>query len=560
MVAVALFALAFAVGFFIALVSIGKSDVLFKFALPWETTKALLYLATWAPAVLLVASAIAMESSEARDGFSGAAYRIMMPALTLAAIVSIFYLLVVPGLEERKNRYENQSRRFSDSLRLAAEALKEMRLDDAEKYMLDCAAIDVRDESYVALNDRIKSAGVKASALHNAIPQTQAPLPVDEVAWKTGNRFYLEALEARSEGRAFDAHYLAKRSAAVYSKRPEVKRLVEETWRDLQRLGPPSESIVAAAYYNRKLEGYARFQENDFLQAYRIYTELGAIDTDDEDVAAYLARSAEGLSSIAFFIEEDVKAFSSSDNRAFTLALSVPGGWAATVTAERAVSSQDAVFFRDLILDLSGDSPLHVRAPYARLHGTTLLLRAVDRLNPDIVWEPEYGSGQRARPTAGKAPQDPGYAITVPFNQEDVASTLRLSGAPEDIPIVSLATGIDDAERLGINSKPLRAELARRAGYPFAVLTLVLIGAGLGVRFKPTEPVSVAMKYITAPLLVALAILPLRIVASVAVIAGRAFAKLIPNGLFLPTWLGFLGLCVVASLFVAARIAGRSGE
>jgi hypothetical protein len=561
MVAMALFILAFAVGFFIALVSIGKSGVLYKLALSWETTKSLLYLAAWAPAILLVASALAMESSEARDGFSGAAYRIMIPALSLAAIVSIFYILIVPGLEERKGRYESQSQLFTDSLRLAAEALKDNRLDEAEKFLLDCAAIDIRDDSYVALNDRVKSAGIKASALENAAsPRLQATQPVDEVVWKAGNRFYLEALEARSEGRTFDAHYLAKRSAAVYSKRPEVKRLVEETWRDLQQLGPSAETKAAAAYYERKLEGYQRFQENDFLQAYRIFTELGAINADDEDIAAYLARSAEGLSSIAFFIQEDIQAFSSSDERTIAFRLSEPGVWAAAVTAERAADSRDAVYFRDLTLDLTGAAPLQVKAPFARLHGTTLTLRAVDSLNPDTVWEPEYVSGQRLQPRTGTGPLDPGYAIIVPFNQEDAASALRLSGAPADIPIALLATGIDDARRLGIETSPLLEELARRAGYPFAVLMLVLIGAGMGVRFKPTEPVSVTMKYLTAPLLVALALMPLRMVASVAAVAGKAFAYLIPSGLFLPAWLGFLGLCVVITLFIAARIAGRSGE
>jgi len=88
--AAALFALAFVIGFGMALASIGRSGVLYKFALQWELSKALLYVATWAPAILLAASAIAMESSEARDGFSGAASRIMAPALALAIIMSLF--------------------------------------------------------------------------------------------------------------------------------------------------------------------------------------------------------------------------------------------------------------------------------------------------------------------------------------------------------------------------------------------------------------------------------------------------------------------------------------
>ncbi len=550
-VAATLIVAAFAAGFFASLATIGRADVLYKFALSLELTKALLYVAQWAPAILLVASAISMESSGAGDGFSGAAYKVLAPAFALAAIVSIFYLLVVPGLEERKNRYESQSQVFLDSIREADTALREGRLDDAQRALIAGAAIDQLDERYSSLNDRVESASIRA---HSADGEaTEAPLPQrEDAAWQAGNRFYLEALAAREAGRAFDAHYLAKRSAAVYSKRPEVRRLVEETWRDLQLLGPSAEEKAAAAYYRRKLEGYARFQEGDYLEAYRIYTELAADDASDEDVRTYMERSAEGLSTIAFFIEEDERAFSRSDERPLSIVLTEPGGNTASVSAARAATSEEAVYFRDLSLVLGDEPAVRVEAPFARLHGRTLVLRAVDRERPDLVWEPRYASPV--------GPGDPGYAITVPFDQEDVATALRLSGAPEDIDIALLATGIDDAERMGIDGRPLLAELAGRAAYPFAVLMLVLIGAGLGIRFKPTEPVGAASKYLTAPLLVALAVPPLRVVAAAEALAARAFAAWVPGGFFLAAWLGFLGLCVVVSLLAAARIAGRGAR
>jgi len=550
--AATLFAAAAAVGFFASLATIGRADVLYKFALSWELTKALLYVARWAPAILLVASAISMESSGASDGFSGAAHKVLMPAFALAAIVSIFYLLVVPGLEERKNRYESQSQVFLDSIREADTALREGRLDDAQRALVAGAAIDQLDERYSSLHDRVESAAIRAQAADGDDAEAPRPQPED-AAWLAGNRFYLEALAAREAGRAFDAHYLAKRSAAIYSKRPEVRRLVEETWRDLQSLGPSAEEKAAAAYYRRKLEGYARYQEGDYLGAYRLYTELAADNAADEDVKTYLARSAEGLSTIAFFIEEDERAFSRSDERPLSIVLTGPGGDKASLSASRAAASEEAVYFRDLSLALGGDPAVRVEAPFARLHGRTLVLRAVDRLRPDLVWEPRYVS-------AVGSGNDPGYAITVPFDQEDAATALRLSGAPEDIDLALLATGIDDAERMGIDGQPLLAELAGRAAYPFAVLMLVLIGAGLGIRFKPTEPVGAASKYLTAPILVALAVPPLRVVAAAEALAARAFAAWVPGGFFLPAWLGFMGLCVVVSLLTAARIAGRGAR
>ena len=75
-VAIGLLSLAFAVGFFVALVSVGRADVLYKFALPWEAMRALISLADWAPAILLVAAAIATESSDAGAGFVITSYSI----------------------------------------------------------------------------------------------------------------------------------------------------------------------------------------------------------------------------------------------------------------------------------------------------------------------------------------------------------------------------------------------------------------------------------------------------------------------------------------------------
>lgn len=549
-VALALFAMAFAIGFFGAVASIGQSGVILKFAVPWEAMKAALAIAGWAPAILLVASALALESSEVHDGFTGAAAQVLAPALILATVVSIFYLLVVPALAERKTRYENQSQLFVDSLRSAEEALQTGTLEIAARNLLACAAIDSLDERYVDLNDRVQKSLVEARAAKAdkaASSKPPAPSRTDDTDWAEANRFYLEALKARAEGRLFDAHYLAKRSAAIYSKRPEVRRLVNETWSDLQRLGPSAEQTGEAALYKRKLEGYERFQEGDFLTAYRIYSELASEADGDVDIATYLRRSAEGLSTIAFFTEEDMRAFSRSDGGSFRISVTSPDGSLAILTASRIAIADEAIYFRNILYTRIGSEPVRVRAPFARLHADTLLLRAVDRDHPDMVWEPTYET---------VAAQ--GFALRVPFNQEDAARVHRLSGAPSDIPINLLATGIEDARHFGLKTEPLMIELAGRMGYPFAVMMLSLLGAGLGIRFKPTVPPSTATKYLTAPIFVALAIAPIQMVEDAGHLAARAMVAWLSPALFFPAWLGFLGACVVISLFVSARIAGRT--
>lgn len=551
--AAVLLTLAFVVGFFVALISIGRADVLYKFALSWEAMQALIRLADWAPAIVLVAAAIATESSDTGTGFSGAARGVLAPALALATVLSLFYLLVLPGVEERSNRYESQSQLFTESIRNAEAAYREGRLADAERALLAAAAIDQMDDRFVDLSDRIRSEAARARSSAEDEPDEAAGDRSDDASWRVANRFYLEALRARDEGRLFDAHYLAKRSAAIYANDVNVRRLVAETWSALQELGPSLEEKAAAAFYRRKLEGYSRYQEGDFLEAFRIYTELAAEAPDDADVAAYLERSARGLSELSFFIEEDERAFSRSDERPFSVTISGPGSLRARLSASRAAASEGAVYFRDLSLSLGGDDPLEVRAPFARLHGDRLILRAVDKARPDLVWEPEYS----LRPASGAGSSDPGYALIVPFTQEDALTAIRLSGSPDDIPLAALATGLDDAERLGIAVWPLRVELAERCSYPFAALMLALLGVGLGLRFRPLEPVGAVARYLTAPVLVALAIPPLRAAAELSAIATKALAILAPGALFLPAWIGVLSLCVVGSLLIAARIASR---
>ncbi|HOX93126.1 MAG TPA: hypothetical protein PLC54_09375, partial [Spirochaetales bacterium] len=228
-------ALAFAVGFALAMFAVGGANILSRFALAWQLCGGALYLAAWTPAILLVSSALSMERSENGANFISAASRALVPALVLAGAVSIFYLLVVPGVRERKSWYENASALFHTSLADAKLQLENGRISEAQRLLLVCRSIDEHDSRYLIVWDQVQNAFVRASAV--GLPEAPTAQEPQDPAWLSANRFYLESLKAQAEGRTFDAHYLAKRSVAIYPKRPEVLRLVEETWKALQVLG-----------------------------------------------------------------------------------------------------------------------------------------------------------------------------------------------------------------------------------------------------------------------------------------------------------------------------------
>jgi hypothetical protein len=246
----------------------------------------------------------------------------------------------------------------------------------------------------VKLNDQIKQAIVDSHYVPDSLP-SETVADSDQGLLFAANRFYLEALEEMEAGRYIEAHYLAKRSAALFPNRLEVRRLVEESWRAMQATGPAPEEMIARGLYERKLYAYSRFNEGDFLTAYRVFNELAAENPDDPDIDNYLQRSATGLESISFFLDEDEKAFSRSIERNFIISYQVSNG-ELDLQASGTAASPDGIYFRDLRLTRTGSEPFLV-APFARLKGSNLIVRAVDRvirtksMRPYTAWEGRSG-------------------------------------------------------------------------------------------------------------------------------------------------------------------------
>jgi tetratricopeptide (TPR) repeat protein len=543
-ITIGLMVMAFIIAFFISLTGIGKSGVLYCFALQWELLSGLLLLAAWTPAILLVSAAIVTESFDTSDAFMASAARALMPSMILAVLISIFYLLVVPGITARKNWYESTSALFEDTLRQASMALVSGNLDEADRLLLINRSIDEADVRYLELSERVKRAIIENNVVPDKFDQavTADSGPVHLVA----NRFYLEALEAFRTGNFIEAHYLARRSAALYPNRMDTRRLVEESWRALQAKGPGMAEQLARLFYWRKVAGYERFAEGDYLEAYRIFRELADETPDDRDVINYLERSTVGLSNVAFFIDQDEAAFARSILRDFRLSLETAQGWL-TLSANGSALSLDGLFFRDLRVERSGAQPLSLTAPYGQLKGSNLIVRAVHRNDPGLVFEPEYLTGE---PVAS-----PGLAVRLPMDDDDARLAFTLSGRPEDIPLVTLASGIDAAVRFGLAVIPLRAELASRLAYPFVTVILVLLGMALGFRFRPPEPVARLKAFGWAPVMVALIVPVMDFLGRFGKVLANGFAYLLPGSLFIPVWLIFLGLCTMVALFLAANIA-----
>jgi hypothetical protein len=135
----------------------------------------------------------------------------------------------------------------------------------------------------------------------------------------------------------------------------------------------------------------------------------------------------------------------------------------------------------------------HFQAEYGKFRGQHLIMRALDREDPEVRREPTYIEGSSL----------PG----------ELSSVLRLSGPPEELETVS--QGGAALERAGVLSlwdmtqlfpqygfpvEPVYMELGMRLLQPFAFLSLTIFVAALAWRWRS--------RYIARPPLLALALLP----------------------------------------------------
>ena len=102
------------------------------------------------------------------------------------------------------------------------------------------------------------------------------------------------------------------------------------------------------------------------------------------------------------------------------------------------------------------------------------------------------------------------------------------------------------------------AEMAVRSAYPFVAVMLVLLGVALGFRFRPEQPLGMMRTLLGAPLMVALALVPIGMAGRFGRFMAEALAHSISGQLYLPVWLGFLGLCTALSLLLSAHIASHA--
>lgn len=515
--------------------------ILPRYFFSWILLSGLISLFTVTPAILLVGSAFHAESMPATSSFHDVVIRELLPAFIFALILTIGYIFILPPVENRKTWFEQTSNTFNNAIKNAEASYKNKNYNETMQYLIIARSIDPKNPQYTKLYD---------SVIETVQSKMQAYKPEDTITqsadtWQNSNSLYLAALKAKEVGKFLDAHYLARRALALNPNRKEIQALITETWKLINQQKQDPKEVAEAELFNKKVEGYTYYDSGRFLEAYQVFSTLAKKHGEDPDVKLFLSRSLEQLKKIAFFIEEDSSAFLRATAVPFSANLSTPDT-VVRISASAAVSSYEGIYFRELKVQMEKPQLYSFETPFARLKGSTLTIRAVDRENPLNHWEPVWKIGK----------QDPdGVIINFPITEEQADLLLLLFQKPQNIPAYKLWDSIKIAEQYHINTAEIYLEVSRRLAYPFILLMVIIFGIGLGLRFRTTQNDSFLIQFVGSCILVPGVIPPLNIIARVGFSAEQLihhYTKEIP---FILAWLGVLLLTTFIVIFISAKIS-----
>ena len=470
--------LGYAISFLFVIIEGPEIKIIDSLLSRWHLVKAVLVLSDFIIPLLFAASASASvflvyEDEKPFNNIKP----ILIPVISLFILFSVYMLLINPVLKKIMMTTETVSSHFMEYYQKADSALKKKDSPAAQKALEVCRNIDQNEKLYIEIKDLLESAILKQNlgSLELYAPkQPEKALKGTETAETTAENWYMRALEAESKKDYYTALFYIDRSLTISPDEPAYKSMRRRIVSVINSLKPPAQDTIQGSIYSRKLKGYEALRAGDSKRAYSIYLDLSKEVPNDPDVVRYLAESLEELSKVAIFFDSAIKALNSNPSgRIFLLIRESDLEY--IIAAKRAVSSNDAVWFEEFIYEVYKNKKLSTRvlAQYSRLSGNTVLLRTVDRTNPNIVFEPQWSSGKSEIPY-----------IEIPAHTEKISRIISIQNSLPAVSIFSLWFGLNDMKNYGFDVEPLHKELLYRLSFPFASLIAILLGLAFGLNYK----------------------------------------------------------------------------
>ena len=500
----------------------GEAAPLENFFLPWRFARGIAEYIDLFPA--LVMSALVIPFGFLTDGNADFArfspgFILKIQGSILAAIIAsacywLLFFAALPVAQEAQSGMRSKGELFKMAKQRAEIHAAQNEWQEAYRFLNICENIWYLSPPLERLRGRI-AIGVESIPRGRPFSERDREDTVraaTATAQRNAIRDATEALDlaraALAEERYYDAHWLASlasrlaRYGSVEAR--EAVRLASLAWNAVSSLEPGIRETFSYDLYRLKREGYEAMIAREWIRAYYLFRELFEKTPDDPDVAKFFAMSQEGAAGVAFFVDELEGTIGQNlTNPVFSIPLAPSArtlgsgagsgagsfGGRAVLRAESLLTYPDYSYAigLDLIAFDGNNTPLYAaRARYAKFIPVTaqgknrlvVLLRALDRHDETVRWEPEWeGSG---RPDLGDA------QITLDATYEQFLRLSRTPRNPRSLLWGDLLAMGRDSGNYGHIPQVFQAETIRRISGPLGLLPLSILAIIIGWRFRST--------------------------------------------------------------------------
>jgi hypothetical protein len=497
----------------------GEDAPLENFFLPWRLARGIGDYIGLFPALLMSALVIPfgfiIEDNADFARFSPQ-FILKIQGSILAAIISsacygLLFFAVLPVAQEAQSTMRHKGELFNMAKQRAELHAAQGEWQEAYRFLNICENIWYLSPPMDRLRQRItlSAEGLPRGRQFGGNARESPAWADDAVAQRTPVRDAPEALRlARSaleEERYYDAHWLAslalRLARAGSMEAQEAVRAASLAWNAVSSLEPGRRETRSYSLYHLKRQGYEAMMAQEWIRAYYIFRDLSQQTPDDPDVAKFLTMSQEGAAGVAFFIDElEGSVGQNLTNAVFSIPLAPPArtlgaaasnetspGGRAALRAESLLIYPDYSYAigLDLIAFDRNNAPLYeAQARYAKFVPMTvqgknrlvILLRALDRHNETVRWEPAWeGPG---RPDLGDA------QIALDATYEQFLRLSKTQHRADSLFWGDLLIMARDSGNYGHIPQVFQAEIIRRIAKPMALLPLAILAVIIGWRFR----------------------------------------------------------------------------
>jgi hypothetical protein len=530
--------LSFAVIMLFRMIMPGGSPPIEPFAFNWRLLRGVLTIADCFPALILSAFIVPFgyrikEEEDmvfVPDNIASLTSSVIR-AIVAGCVYGLLLFFIVPLATDAAETMQSQSALYRQSRAairtllvrggvLAPGALTDTELSHARQFLAVCDYIwpegteltSEREELYAETEQR-KVHTVRDNTIDNTVmeenPSSRSFIGQRQPVNATeALRFAAVAME---EKRYYDAHWLAglagRLSPQGSIEQNAAARLASQAWATLGLFEPSADDIRAHDNYRTKREGYEAMIAQDWIRAYYIFLELRLLTPDDPDLVKFIAKCEDGLESIAFFTDE--VAMTSpllKTDAVFSIPRVESGGRTVIRTGSLSVFSDTAYALNIEILGFDAlRRPIYtITAPYAKIVPVTIAgrarsviyMRALDRNNKELRWEPVW-EGQREQ----RMPQGESAELVIDIAYEDIIAACKSEIGDTNYRFTSLHTAGTRLPDYGFVPEVFSVLEVRSIAEPLMLLPLSIFAIIAGWRYRVRTR---RARYVLVPMLIVL--------------------------------------------------------